>query len=393
VLGYRRFVLNICIITSSFPSHCDDIVQAPFLIDFIEGLKKRGHRVFVFTQDRQGEKNEFIKDIKIKWFPWVKSEKPLVQLNPFNPFDFFRILSLLLNGKREVVPFFAQNNIEACLALWVLPNGYFAHRAFRQTQIPYSLWSLGSDIYRYGRHPLLYPVMKRIIQDAKGVFADGFDLSKRVEERFGRKCFFLATTRVLERIEPNEPNKLNGPDKPGKPYRFLFVGRIEKVKGIDLLLQAMAYLKEELPNVHLTVVGRGGMEKWSRNFIQEKTLGGYVSWMGCVSDQTLVSLYDASDCVVIPSRSESIPLVFSVALRVDKDLIVTDVGDMGMLGHRYGVAWVIPPEDVMALKEIMKKRAQLHEDESENKEEGKRKELMRLFDIEMSVERFLADYR
>ena len=66
---------------------------------------------------------------------------------------------------------------------------------------------------------------------------------------------------------------------------------------------------------------------------------------GNVSDETLASLYESSDCVVIPSRSESIPLVFSEALRFDKELIVTDVGDMGMLGRQYGVAWVIPPED------------------------------------------------
>ena len=54
-------LMNICIITSSFPSHPDDIVQAPFLVDFIEGLKKRGHQVYVFTQDREGEKEEFLK--------------------------------------------------------------------------------------------------------------------------------------------------------------------------------------------------------------------------------------------------------------------------------------------------------------------------------------------
>lgn len=378
--------MNICIITSSFPSHPDDIVQAPFLIDFINGLKKRGHQVFIYTQDRQGKKKEFLKGVRIKWFPWMKSNKPLVQLNPFNPFDLFRILNLFFNGKREVFPFLTENKIEACLALWILPSGYFAHQAFRQTQIPYSLWSLGSDIYRYGGQPFLYPVMKRIIQEAKGVFADGFDLSRRIEERFGRKCFFLATTRALEKIEPNEPNE------PNKPYRFLFVGRIERVKGIDLLLHSMVYLKREARNVHLTVVGQGGMEEWARNFIQQKTLSEYVSWMGRIPDSTLFSLYASSDCVVIPSRSESIPLVFSEALRFNKELIVTDVGDMGMLGRQYGVAWVIPPEDVMALKEVMKKKVHSREDENEKKDEGKRKELMRLFDIETSVERFLADF-
>ncbi len=381
--------MNICLITSSFPSHPDDIVQAPFLIDFSEGLKKRGHRVFVFTQDRQGKKEEFLKDVKVRWFPWIKSKKPLVQLNPFSPVDFFKILSLLLNGKRELVAFLKENKIEACLALWVLPGGYFAYQAFRRTKIPYSLWSLGSDIYRYGQNPFLYPAMKKIIQEARGVFADGFDLSKTIEERFGRKCFFLATTRTIQKKKREKPE---GPEKLEGLYRFLFVGRIEKVKGIDLLLQSMASLKEEALSAHLTVVGSGGMEGWARDFIRDKGLEGFISWMGNVPDETLAFLYESSDCVVIPSRSESIPLVFSETLKFNKDLIVTDVGDMGILGRQYEVAWVVPSEDVLVLKESMKKKVELRVKGKEAGGGDKREELKRLFDIETSVERFLADY-
>jgi glycosyltransferase involved in cell wall biosynthesis len=382
--------MNICIITSSFPARLDDTVQAPFLLDFIRGLKKRGHRIFVFTQDRYGEKGALLEGVSITWFPWVKSEKPLVQLNPFRPLDFFRILNLFYRGKTALPPFIKENKIEACLALWVLPGGYFANQAFRQTKVPYSIWSLGSDIYRYGRNPFLYPTMKRIIQEAKGVFADGFDLSKRVEKRFGRECFFLATTRMI----PGPPDLLREGEGgfTGAPYRFLFVGRIEKVKGIDLLLQSMAGLKEEASSIHLTVVGSGEMEAWARSFIKERGLEKHVSWMGNVSDQTLASLYQSSDCVVIPSRSESIPLVFSEALRFNKDLIVTDVGDMGMLGHQYGVARVIPAENVMVLKEVMRKRADRKDRKNEERNEAKREELRRLFNIETSVERFLADY-
>ncbi len=224
--------MNICIITSSFPSGPDDVAQAPFLADFIGELKKRDHRIFVFTQDRKGKKEEFPKGVKIKFFPWRKSSKPIGQLKPLSPLDFLKILSLLFNGRKELSPFLKENQIEACLALWVLPGGYFANRAYRQTRIPYSVWSLGSDIYRYGENPLLYPVMRRIIREAKGTFADGFDLCKRVEERFGRKCLFLATTRTLGKVEPEKPEKPDKPDKlekpdkpdkPDKPYRFLFV--------------------------------------------------------------------------------------------------------------------------------------------------------------------------
>ena len=381
--------MNICIITSSFPSRPDDVVQAPFLGDFIRGLIKRGHQVFVFTQDREGAKEEFLGGVKVRWFPWSRSRKPLVRLNPYSPLDFFKILSLVFNGRKELFLFTKQNRIEVCLALWILPGGYFANQAFRPTKIPYSIWSLGSDMYRYGRNPFLYPMMKRIIQEAKGVFADGFDLSKRIEERFGRRCLFLATTRT---ISPPPPSEAGGRGSTGEPYRFLFVGRIEKVKGIDLLLQSMASLKEERVNVHLTVVGRGGMEEWAKTFIEQRDLGRDVSWMGNVSDQALASLYESSDCVVIPSRSESIPLVFSEAIGFNKKLIVTDVGDIGTLGRQHGVAWVVPPEDIMALTEIMKKRVALKDNGKEERNGTKREELKKLFDIETSVERFLADY-
>jgi glycosyltransferase involved in cell wall biosynthesis len=224
--------------------------------------------------------------------------------------------------------------------------------------------------------------MKRIIQEARGIFADGFDLAKRVEERFQRRCFFLATTRRFpEREEIPQPSF---------PYRFLFVGRLEKVKGIDLLLQSMALLKEEGKEGYLTVIGRGSLEEWAKDFIEKRNLGPNITMLGNIPDATLVSLYATSDCVVIPSRSESIPLVFSEALNFDKEMIVADVGDLGVLGRQYGVADVVPPEDPDALKEAMGDRLDRRGRKTEN--EGKRTELKRLFNIETSIERFLADF-
>jgi glycosyltransferase involved in cell wall biosynthesis len=376
--------MRICIITSSYPSRSDDVGQAPFLIEFIEELKRRGHRIFVFTQDREGLKEQFLDGVQVTWFPWMESRRPLVGLNLFHPLDCLRVISLFYQGRGALLPFLRENRIEACLALWVLPGGYFANYAFRMARIPYSVWALGSDIYRYGANPFLYRVMKRVIGEAKGVFADGFDLAKRVEARFQRKCFFLATTRGLS---GKKAAIQSGSILPG---RFLFVGRLEKVKGIDLLLQSVALLREEGKEAHLTVVGKGSLENWVKEFVAEKGLGASVTMLGHVPDETLVSLYATSDCVVIPSRSESIPVVFSEALSFDREMIVADVGDLGTLGREYGVAHVVPPEDPPALKEAMIER--LDRKGRETGGNGKRAELKRLFVTETSVERFLADY-
>ena len=376
--------MRICITTSSFPSRRDDVVQAPFLIEFIEGLKKRGHDVFVFTQDREGLKEKILERVDVRWFRWMGSKRPLVHLTLTNPLDCLRVVSLVFRGRGALLTYLREKQIEVCLALWVLPSGYFANYACKRAGIPYSIWALGSDIYRYGENPFLYPLMNRILHEARAVFADGFDLTRRIEERFRRSSSFLATTRTLPRRE-ERPQR-----QPSSPYRFLFVGRLERVKGIDLLLQAMAGLEEEGSDACLTVIGGGGLEEWAREFVEKKGLGSKVTLLGNVSDETLSSLYASSDCVVIPSRSESIPLVFSEALNFDKEMIVTDVGDLGRLGRDYGVAEVIPPEDPAALLRAMKKRI-LQNRETRTRGE-KRDELKQLFRMETSVERFLADY-
>jgi glycosyltransferase involved in cell wall biosynthesis len=172
----------------------------------------------------------------------------------------------------------------------------------------------------------------------------------------------------------------------------LFVGRLEKVKGIDILLQSMELLIGEEPNARLTIVGKGTTEEWARLSVSKEGVRERVTFAGQVSDEELASLYASSDCVVIPSRSESIPLVFSEALRFNKALIVTDVGDMGTLGRDYGVATVVPPVDPRALKEAMKEKVYRRNTNLNPGEEAKRQALVRLFDIETSVERFLADH-
>src|SRR5262249_19134912 len=156
------------------------IIEAPFLIDFIDALQRRGHQVFAFTQDRPHSAAVMVPGVTIEWFPWRGSRRPLVHLEPWRPADCLRIVSLLRNGRRELPRFLKQHAIEACLALWIVPAGYFAYAACRATGIPYSVWALGSDVYRYATNPLLQPIMRRIIRGARGVFADGFDMARRI---------------------------------------------------------------------------------------------------------------------------------------------------------------------------------------------------------------------
>jgi len=375
--------MKICILTSSYPINRQDYIQAPFLLDFVKILIERGHRVFVYTQNRKGEKETVVNGVQVKWFNWKMSSKRISGLIPFNPFDFFKILSLLNNGKKELPKFIKENRIDVCLALWVIPSGYFTYHAYRKIGTPYAVWALGTDINKYGRFPIVKSVMKKIINNAQEMFADGFELSEKIERLFHRKCYFLTSARKLPDVE--RPVEIDSTE-----YSFLFVGRLEKVKGVDVLISAMVLLIEENFRAKLYVVGDGPLKDYINKKISKANLHENVILLGSISTEELVSVFKKCNCVVIPSRSETISLVLFEALNFDKDLIVTDVGDMGYLAREYKIAEVVPPQNPTALKETMKKMILGEVKIDRKKYKDKHIQLRQLLNMERSVDRFLC---
>jgi glycosyltransferase involved in cell wall biosynthesis len=108
---------------------------------------------------------------------------------------------------------------------------------------------------------------------------------------------------------------------------FLFVGRLEKVKGIDILLSACQILAKKNINFHLYALGTGSLRP-----IQNLN---EVTFVGQGSAQKVAAYMKSADFLVIPSRSESLPLVFVEAARAGLPVIATNVGDCHRLLEKY----------------------------------------------------------
>jgi glycosyltransferase involved in cell wall biosynthesis len=103
----------------------------------------------------------------------------------------------------------------------------------------------------------------------------------------------------------------------------------------------------------------------------------------------LAAYMKACDCLVIPSRRESIPVVFSEAVQMGIPMLVTDTGDMGTLAREHGLMDPVPPEDIDALARAMRAFA---DDPAALKRrfDAARPKLLRMFDPEIIVDRFLS---
>jgi glycosyltransferase involved in cell wall biosynthesis len=102
---------------------------------------------------------------------------------------------------------------------------------------------------------------------------------------------------------------------------ILFVGELRDLKGIDVLLEALASLKDRA--VTATIVGSGPDEAKFKNLSLSLGLDGRVRFMGALPIRDAFAL---GRIMVVPSRAESFPYVVLEAAAAGLPLIATDVG-------------------------------------------------------------------
>ena len=347
---------------------------------FASALTDRGRQVTVLTPDKAGPK-ESCPNYSVRWFPWAGSAKPLVDFSLRSPTDLRLIASLLRAGERALRSLIADEKIETVLALWALPAGYLARRACRPAT-PYSVWALGSDIHTWARRPVIGSLVRRVLRDARHMFADGLELSAEVKRISGRDCLFLPTTRSL-------PAATSLPRAIQSGVNFLFVGRLEAVKGADVIVDAMLRLLRTGTDARLTICGTGSMEGALKAQVRAAGASDRVAFLSSQPGDVIAGYMSACDCLVVPSRNESIPIVFSEALQAGIPLLVTDVGDMGELARRHGLAAPVPPADPAALAAAMSAFIQ-DRDRQVSRYQKARSELLSIFDVGATADRYLA---
>jgi len=106
-----------------------------------------------------------------------------------------------------------------------------------------------------------------------------------------------------------------------------------------------------------------------------------------IDGNKVFSYMSKSDFVVIPSRSESIPLVFSEAVQSKKPMILTNVGDMGYLASKSNIGFVQEP-NAKSIAEGLRSGIKLDQHERQSFLKGM-EELEDYLDLKKSVKTFI----
>jgi phosphatidylinositol alpha-mannosyltransferase len=135
---------------------------------------------------------------------------------------------------------------------------------------------------------------------------------------------------------------------------ILFVGRLEKRKGLGYLIGAYGRVKRQFPNTRLIVVGPGTRlrrnyaEKISRMKLKDVVFAGRVSYAD------LPRYYHAADIFCAPATGEeSFGIVLLEAMAAGKPIIASSIGGYASVVNDGVEGLLVPPKDEGALAQAI----------------------------------------
>ena len=131
---------------------------------------------------------------------------------------------------------------------------------------------------------------------------------------------------------------------PADGFRIGWVGRLSSEKGPDVMLEALALLRET--SVSLSFLGDGKERDGLQRSAEALNVAGRTTWHGTVMEAA--SLFPAFDVFVLSSRTEGTPMALFEAMAAGVPVVATAVGGVPRVVSS-SEAILVPPDDPASL--------------------------------------------
>jgi colanic acid/amylovoran biosynthesis glycosyltransferase len=142
-------------------------------------------------------------------------------------------------------------------------------------------------------------------------------------------------------------------DVPCDATRFICVGRLCRLKGYDVLVEAAAAMAAAAQRFEVVIVGDGEARSELESLIADHRLSGTVRLVGALSSADVRREIVCARALIVPSLAENLPVVIMEAMALRRPVVATQIGGIPELVIPRETGWLVPASSVDALAGAM----------------------------------------
>ena len=302
--------MKVCLITNNYP---------PFFVGgdakAVEYTLKclKDERYCVIVADAVNFSNKRIYSIGSKNKFRFLASRFLARVFDFDPIAYLKIKKVLEREKPDIVH--VHNSSYIGITPYILtkkmriPTVHTAHDAWLACALRHPKENKASckpsllKCFFCTIHHGLLPVVR--VESIRRLFLGEITViapSKYLRTVFKTKGY---SAKIIRNAVILSKNRKKVPTPKGGKMKLLYIGRLDMRKRIMDVLEIV----REIPNVTLTIVGKGPLVQEVEEYVKQHNLGGRVIHYTRVSDEELSYLYHWADGVILLSEWENAPLV------------------------------------------------------------------------------------
>lgn len=245
-------------------------------------------------------------------------------------------------------------------------------------------WEVGPDLHVAAK------LEWALLRAAQGVIDPSGTILETLSSRFDVRPGSVPTASIPFGVPlPPERSRVERDS-----VRFLFLGRLERRKGIDTLLAAIPSVLDACPEAFFEIAGEAPASTTPESLAASFSPAhrARVRFHGFVDDDERERLYRDADVFVAPSRYESFGIVYLEAMSHGLPCVACDIGGAGQILRSGETGGLVPPEDAPALAAALVDLARTSEHRLAMGHAA-RAEIVRNYSVSTMVERTLELYR
>lgn len=228
-----------------------------------------------------------------------------------------------------------ENEIKVIHCGRCLPEGFIGYLLSKTLNLPMICFVHGEDVEAASTSRELTWIANKVLNHATTIISNSTNSASILEKQWNISPDKIQVLNpgvdASKFIPSSESEQLKGLLNCSNRTNILTVGRLQKRKGQDLMIQAIPAIKRVFPDVLYTIVGNGDDENYLKQLVFELDLNNNVRFLTDATDELMLQYYQCCDIFILPNRTvgrdiEGFGMVLVEAQSCGKVVIAGDSG-------------------------------------------------------------------